>query len=498
MLRRLVPFGHGIVPALSGAPPRSRLRRPTGSPGRSEASGRRRSCSAGRFQLADESDDATLRSGLAAELKRLRAELHDKQGWADPLMRATRCASTWRARDGQGLRRLAARAVDRHRLVGAVDRDRRHRPFRAGNASRRRAALRPGHARGVRRHRPQLPVLRRRRIALRARDADEDRQERLRAAAAATALDLFRQADSLGRVYVEEFSRGRPGGAPHDLGAGRPVRRRGAVSLPEDLDRDDGGKGGPAPSSFRGPDVHARRAGSGAVARLALRSPERRARRRDPGDFCAAAPVVSSGAGRDRRAPVAWPERGALSAAVVRYRDAALPPDVVFWSPGTTRTIPLSGVSRVDWIVGGTAGGPPLEELSASVEPVAAFPLRERRAAGGRGPRRSADLVDHVRPRRSRGLGALPRGGAPRRTSRPNGSADPALDAAGGRLVPLCLRGFRRVRRHVLPVQRLGGDRRRASRQGVLGDPPDARLISGLPGDAPLSPSTIRRGDCRG
>src|SRR4029077_17272689 len=42
-----------------------------------------------------------------------------------------------------------------------------------------------------------------------------------------------------------------------------------------------------------------------------------------------------------------WPQDGGAGAAVVRYRDPALPPDVVFFGAGEHRAIPLSGVARV-------------------------------------------------------------------------------------------------------------------------------------------------------
>jgi hypothetical protein len=54
---------------------------------------------------------------------------------------------------------------------------------------------------------------------------------------------------------------------------------------------------------------------------------------------------------------VAWPPDGAAGAAVVRYRDAGLAPDVVFFAAGDARAIPLSGVARIDWLVAGSADG---------------------------------------------------------------------------------------------------------------------------------------------
>jgi hypothetical protein len=54
-----------------------------------------------------------------------------------------------------------------------------------------------------------------------------------------------------------------------------------------------------------------------------------------------------------------WPEESAAASAIVRYRDSALPPDVVFFAPGAVRAIPLAGVARVDWLVAGSAGPAP-------------------------------------------------------------------------------------------------------------------------------------------
>lgn len=86
---------------------------------------------------------------------------------------------------------------------------------------------------------------------------------------------------------------------------------------------------------------------------------------------------------------VAWPEDAGAGAAVVRYRDAALPPDVLFLSPGDTRRIPLAGVSRVDWVVAGAAGGGRGLRAPASVEAAHSnvFTGLEARASGADRPR---------------------------------------------------------------------------------------------------------------
>ena len=59
----------------------------------------------------------------------------------------------------------------------------------------------------------------------------------------------------------------------------------------------------------------------------------------------------------DETLRVAWPPDGAAGAAVVRYRDANLAPDVVFFGARDTRSVPLSGVARIDWLVAGSADG---------------------------------------------------------------------------------------------------------------------------------------------
>jgi len=71
---------------------------------------------------------------------------------------------------------------------------------------------------------------------------------------------------------------------------------------------------------------------------------------------------------------VAWPEDAAPGVAIVHY-DSALPNDVVAFSAGDRRTLPFSGVARIDWLVlGGEEAG---SALAAPVEVVreSGFPL---------------------------------------------------------------------------------------------------------------------------
>jgi hypothetical protein len=93
---------------------------------------------------------------------------------------------------------------------------------------------------------------------------------------------------------------------------------------------------------------------------------------------------------------VAWPAEGGLAAAVVRYRDAQLPPDVVTIEPGEVRTFPSSGVARVDWVVlGGTAKAP---SAPAFFERVPEFPFSSLTAnadAAGDGARLMWTTASH-------------------------------------------------------------------------------------------------------
>ena len=95
---------------------------------------------------------------------------------------------------------------------------------------------------------------------------------------------------------------------------------------------------------------------------------------------------------------LAWPPDGADAAAVVRYVDRALPPDVVFFAGGDRRTIPLSGVARVDFVIAGSDQG--VAGLRAPVDCVrdASVPfsrLEARAAAGTGGPRLTWTTASH-------------------------------------------------------------------------------------------------------
>ncbi|MEP7131545.1 MAG: hypothetical protein ABI914_00170 [Acidobacteriota bacterium] len=340
----------------------------------------------GKIELADEGDDAGFRAALTAELKRLRTDLHDRHGWADPLSAGDPLRIYVARRDGQGLRRLAAHAIDRHQLVGAsIEVDATglsaRETLRSVSRLYAQATL---DAYGA----PDQSFLSAAVAeALAGRDGAEDRTESLRAAAAAPGLDLARHSDSFGRLYVEEFARS---AGPAAL---RSVWERAAQSGEEVLpvflrtwtettgEKEDALLLRSAARMYTvvEPDAGPARVGLSDLQSGALDAVT-------PATFAVRHRTFVPAPEATGALRVAWPERGAAAAAVVRYRDAALPPDVVFWAPGSTRTLPLSGVSRIDWVVGGTAGGPPLEELSAAVEPVAAFPFSNLVAQATAGP----------------------------------------------------------------------------------------------------------------
>jgi hypothetical protein len=72
----------------------------------------------------------------------------------------------------------------------------------------------------------------------------------------------------------------------------------------------------------------------------------------------------------------AWPEDAAEGFAVLRYEDG-MPSDLVAFQPGESKTLPLSGISRIDWVIPG--GEHPASPLAA---PVAVVRVPDFPAAG--------------------------------------------------------------------------------------------------------------------
>jgi hypothetical protein len=95
---------------------------------------------------------------------------------------------------------------------------------------------------------------------------------------------------------------------------------------------------------------------------------------------------------------LAWPWDGGDGAAVVRYVDAGLPADVVFFLAGDRRAIPLSGVARIDFlVVGSEIGTPglraPVECTRESGSPF--WRLEAHAEAGSTGPRLTWSTASH-------------------------------------------------------------------------------------------------------
>ncbi len=96
---------------------------------------------------------------------------------------------------------------------------------------------------------------------------------------------------------------------------------------------------------------------------------------------------------------LAWPPDGGDGAAVVRYSDRALPADVVFFAAGDRRSIPLSGVARVDFLVAGSDEGVPglRAPVDCARDASAHFSRLEAHASAGvGGPRLTWTTASHA------------------------------------------------------------------------------------------------------
>ena len=82
----------------------------------------------GRALLLDEAEDPEVRSALALELRRLYASLYGTGGWRVPFAEGEPLRVYLARRRGEGVRRMAARSIDRGELVGPADSARRQRP----------------------------------------------------------------------------------------------------------------------------------------------------------------------------------------------------------------------------------------------------------------------------------------------------------------------------------------------------------------------------------
>ncbi|HKA35838.1 MAG TPA: hypothetical protein VKH43_03410 [Thermoanaerobaculia bacterium] len=344
----------------------------------------------GAVLVADEASDSSLAGALARDLQALRGELHENGGWRNPFTEDEPLRVYVARKDAGGVRRLSVRSVDRGTLLGAsiqidgtgMTEDEIVREaarfyalatltaYGAPDGSFLTSAVADYLSAGVR---PQ-----------------QDREDAL-LAAAAPGLDLAAQADALGRFYVDEFARATVGS--WEL---RAIWEKSAET------------GQPVLPLFL--EAYTRATGDGADRLLLLFAarlysslePEAGPSRiglldLQTGALDASAPVsfvvrhraYVPGAESPAAFLVSWPETGAPAAAVLRYRDGAIPPDVVFFSPGESRPIPLAGVARLDWLVAGSAGGS-VPAAPAAVETLAGYPysgLSAHASAGEDGPR---------------------------------------------------------------------------------------------------------------
>jgi hypothetical protein len=329
----------------------------------------------GSILVSDEASDPALPLALAYELKVLQDDLHDRDGWRAPFAAGNPLRVFIARKDAGGVRRLSMDAVERGRPAtasiqidgtGLSD-------LRIVREVARLYALATLSAYGVR-DRSFLTAAAAEYLSSGA-GPGSDREDAIEAAAAPT-LDLSAQPESLGSLYVDEFARA-TGGAATLRAVWEKAAETGQDVLPillkaySDSTRESESQlllrfasrlyttfepeAGPSRMGLLDLQIGGLDAASPAAFTLRHRS------------FL---PALDSPAGLR----LTWPEESAAGSAVVRYRDSALPPDVVFFAPGAVRAIPLAGVARVDWLVAGTAGPVPPSPVPVAVESLSGFP----------------------------------------------------------------------------------------------------------------------------
>ncbi len=351
----------------------------------------------GRAVLIDEDSDEVLQSALAGELRRLFDELYARQGWRLPFAGDEPLRVFVARRESGGMRGVAARSVEGGRLVSpAILLD------ATGLAT----------PQIVREVSQQVA-----RATLEGYGAPADgfleaaaaevlsgvpeylaRDEETWMLAAAPLLDLKARPATLGRLWVEEL-----------------VRDAGGIGvLREAWER--AGATGEAPRavllrlltevSGETEEVLLARCAARLYAALEPETSPSRLRLLDleTGALDAAAPAPLSVRHRvflpeaAETLRVSWPEDGSAGAAVVRYRDTALVPDVVFFKAGDVRAIPLSGVARIDWLAAGGPGGGRGVRAPVFCERTASIPfegLDARATAATEGPRLTWTTASH-------------------------------------------------------------------------------------------------------
>jgi hypothetical protein len=326
----------------------------------------------GAVLYADEADGQPLAAALAGRLRDLSVELFERQGWRSPFAAGDPLRIYLARKEAGGVRLLAARASaggvlshptiqldatglsDREisREVGRLYANAVLRGYGAPDSTFFTAAAADW-------------------LANTAETAEE--REAARIGASAPELDLNRAPAFVGRLFVDEFARAAGGavGLRQAFERARETKEEILPSVAHVAAEASGEKpeaialrfvarlywgleSEAAPSRIGLADLQDGLFDAAVEGPLALRH-----RTYEPADGSAALRV-------------AWPAGGGLAAAVVRYGDPHLPPDVVYLEPGQPRVIPLSGVARVDFVVeGGTAGAP---AAPAFFERVAEYP----------------------------------------------------------------------------------------------------------------------------
>ena len=355
----------------------------------------------GRVLVSDEGDDPPLPGELAQGIKALQAELHDRDGWRTPFADSDPLRIFVARKDAGGVRRLSARSLERGRLVGPaiqIDGSAMSDAEIVSEAARL-YALATLSAYGA----PD-------RTFLTAAAADylsagvrlEQDSEKAFLAAAAPALDLGVQSDALGRFYVEEFARA-AGGAFALRTIWEKAAETGQEILPLFLAAYSESTGKAEDQlllrfaarlfSSMEPEAGPSRIGLFDLQTGALDAS-------NPSAFVLRHRSYLPGVDAPSALRLSWPETGAPAAAVVRYRDVALPPDVIFLASGTVAAIPLAGVARIDWLVAGSSGPAALAAMPVSFESLSGFPysgLVAHASGGHEGPRVWWTTASHER-----------------------------------------------------------------------------------------------------
>jgi hypothetical protein len=328
----------------------------------------------GRVLYADEAAGQPLASALATRLSRLSAELFDREGWRSPFAEADPLRIYLARKEAGGVRLLVSRGTDGGRLVRpSIHLD----ATRLSDSAVTREVGRLFAAAVLEAYGAPDSTFFTAAAADWLANAAETAEERedARIGVSAPEIDLNSAPSFVGRLFVEEFVRaaGGPVALRQAFDRARDMREEILPAVARAASEASGEKAEatelrfvarlfsaletePAPSTIGLEDLQEGRFDTAVEAPLALRHRT----------FLPAA--EAAGALR-----VAWPSGGGLSAAVVRYGDARLPPDVMYLAPGQTRAIPLSGVTRVDFVVeGGTARAP---SAPAFFERMAEYPF---------------------------------------------------------------------------------------------------------------------------